>query len=205
MAATIPYWPLDAAYQLPPDLAAVDFRASFQPTAGAPIARPRGTGAIAQVNLPYLISDAQQATFETWFKDEIALGATRFVYRMKPMGDVRWFIFAADTTPYQFGYGDYPHIRLSCALVRYPQIPWFSDYVIAGESRTPAWVADYDGGVYGIGADKVAASALPTIAGSYYVTRITTGGTSSTNETLTAGDITSTQPVGTLTIIGYDL
>ena len=183
----------------------MDFRAAFQPTAGAPIARPRGTGAIKQVNLPVLISSAQETAFETWFKDEIALGATRFVLRLKPGSQVGWYIFAADTTPYQFGYEDFPHIRLSCALVRYAQTPWFADYVIAGESRTPAWVADYDGGVYGIGADKVAASALPTIAGSYYVTRITTGGASSTNETLTAGDITSTQPVGTLTIIGYDL
>ena len=203
--AAIQYWPFDDAYQLPSAVSAVDFRAAFQPEAGGPIARPRGTGAIANVPLSFLVSEAQQATFEAWFKDDIALGSTRFIYRFKPGGVVRWFIFASGESPYQLDFDRYPHNRLTMNLVRLPQIPWFASYVPANSSRAPAWVADYDGGVYGVGADKIAASALPLIAGSYYVTRITTSGTTSGNETLIAGDITEAQPVGTNTIIGFEI
>lgn len=203
---SIPYWPTTlpqspiSAFEGGP----VDYRDVFQPDRGGPITRPRGTGAISRYSVPFIFTLAQLATFETWHTTTLGQGSARFIMRTKPQNDVRWWKFAAADSAYKIQYPGPEVVRVSMQLVRYPHTPWFAQYVMSDSSWSPAWVADYDNGIYGIGADKVAASELTTIAGTYYVVRNTTSGTTEGEEVLAAGDIPATAPAGTRSIIGYD-
>lgn len=178
-----------------------DVRAQFEPEFGPSITRPRVSVAVVAHDAQFTFEDAEIATFESFFANDLAQGTARFVWRDPVDGTPYWWRFAG---PYSKRHPITRVATVSASLLRLPNIVWFTDYVRTGNSRSPAWVADYENGVYGIGTEKVPASDLPSISGTYFVVRVTSGGTTEGEETLVAGDITEAQPVGTDRIVGYD-
>lgn len=203
---SVPYWP-ETLPQVPvpggwsgsPMLA----RSTFEPDVGEPIGRPRMTGAVWSWSgrLPPLTL-AQRATLKSFVETDLAQGTARFVWRCPLDGLAYWWKFPPQSG-YSVGSITPALVGAGIELLQLPVVPWFAPYVYASSSKPPAFVADYDGGVYGVGADPTAAAALEDVAGTYLVARTTGSGTTEAEETLTAGDITSAQPAGTLKIVGW--
>ena len=177
---------------------------AFQPDIGAAITRPKGSASLLRGNAAFVLKDTEIATFETFFETTLSRGSSRFVWRDPVTGIPYWWKKPAGET-YELRYRLQNWADISFPLLRLPNVLWFADYIRPDSSWSPAWVADYENDVYGIGEDKVPASKLPTIAGTYMVERTTTTEITFGQETLVAGDITEAQPTGTLRIVGYDL
>lgn len=175
----------------------LDNRVSFEPELGPPIERPRGTAVVEvfDIELPPM-SSAQVEIYETWFRSDIAFGAIPYVWR-DPISDAvtRWKILKGDPT-YRKSQTTKGKVIVTFRAMRLPSAPWYASYVRPMQFQPPQVVADWDAGVYGIGGQKVAASALPAVSGTFDVYSV-----SSTDvETFTAGvvimpgDIPATAP-----------
>lgn len=186
-----------------------DARYSFQPDRGPSIDRRRTTGAarVCSVALPVLTLD-QFNTFETWFEDDLVHGVERFIWRDSLTGGVFiWKFRGGQEMPYQWRASSDELVKVTMTLMRLPAAPWFADYVRDGSSKPPAFVADYDAGVYGIDGAKVPASSLPDIEGTYdlYTVDGSDVETFDASEVLTAGDITEAQPVDVNRYVGFSV
>lgn len=176
----------------------------FEAEDGPPIVRPRVTGETAVFSAVFPnLSDAQRATFEAWFRNDLRRGALAFAWRDPVDGTVgRWRI-VPDTLAYSFTSKGAGWHDLSLTLMRLPGTPWWAPYVLAGTTRVPHVVADYANAVFGVDSVKTAASAVALVAGIFDL--YTTDGTTTEElaKTVLAGDIPATAP-GTVTkIVGY--
>lgn len=186
----------------------LDQRRSFTPDFGPALTRPGATAVTmlyAQAVFP-LRSPAERATFEAWFQDDIAQGSVAFSWRepeteapglwMIPPGDRGYEITSRGA-----GLSD-----LMISMMRKPGTPWWAGYMLEGDCRVPAVVADYDGGIYGVDGVQTAASAVALAAGTFDLYTYPDGGGApdvDLSETVIAGDIPSSAPVDVAKILAY--
>lgn len=202
-----PFWPLElrqCAMRQGQQGTRVGYRHAFEPERGEPIMRPRGTGSLERfaLSLPPM-SPAQFDVFDAWFQSDLGQGSARFIWRHPITRSVRWFKMVPGARGYDMVPWASGRVLVGFEVLVLPGTPWFADYVPAGVSRVPYFVADYGEGVYGIDGSPVPASDLPGIAGTYLVERTTTTAVTSAVETLVATDIPATAPAGTTKIIGF--
>lgn len=202
---TYPSWPTDLpqspliGYEAGP----ADVRAAFTPDVGEEILRPRTTGAIHEATASFILQGAEIASFETFFATTLKQGSLRFAMREPSTDDVRiWKVAGGQTYRKRYLLSDIVSIELQ--LIRLPAIPWFAPYVPASVSTVPAFVADYANDIYGIDGVKTAASAMPTIEGTFDVTRTVLGVPATVeDDVITAGEIPATAPTNTTLIVGF--
>jgi len=199
----VQFWPtsLPQSVQMGFSAQAGDARHVFESDVGEPISRPRTTGAIEAYEAAITLTGDDIAAFSTFFHTDLSQGTQRFIFRDPDDGAVRWWKFAA---PPRRQVPISRVAQISMSLLKLPGTPWFADYVPAGVSRVPYFVADYANAAYGIDGETVAASALPTIAGTYLVERTTATAVTSAIETLVATDIPATAPGTTTKILGFE-
>lgn len=196
-----PLWPLVTSTGGP-----IDARVSFQPEVGPPITRRRFTARIEEWQMAVVIeSRADLAVFEQWFDDETEAGALPFVWRHPVRRDVTRWKFTGEDSPYEKAFLSTDIVRVSFAAIMLPGIPWFAAYVPEYTVRLPAFVADYDAGVFGIGGETVPASEMPGIAGTFDVWTTDDQGVTVVAEgaTVTAGDVPASAPGGVDRIVGF--
>ncbi|KRS17534.1 hypothetical protein XM52_13745 [Roseovarius indicus] len=168
--------------------------------------RPLTTAAPEVFNVTFRVLTLDQyATFKTWYETDLRFGVNRFIFRDPLVRRPVWFKMLGGDPPFQVSASGGKYVNLQARLMRLPGVPWFSDYIPSGVCRVPYFVADYAEGVYGIDGQTVAASALPTIAGTYWVQRTTTTSITEAQETLVATDIPATAPAGTTKILGFEI
>lgn len=182
---------------------------SFQPDIGPSIDRrvTTGTAQVCNIHLPRLALE-QFDTFEAWFTDDLKSGVEKFTWREPLSRKVwEWKFMASGGAPYQWAAISKSLVGVSFTLMRLPAAPWFASYVRDGTSKPPAFVADYDAGVYGIDGAKVPASSLPSVAGTYdlYTVNGLDVETFAAAEVLTAGDIPEAQPVDVKRYVGFSV
>lgn len=192
--AGLPQFPRSQAFNGGPQ----DSATRFQPEYGPPILRRRTTAnpQVYDATFPNL-SAAELAIFEAFFDDDLVGGAVSFAWRDPIRGDVaRWMILSNgdlsySITPRRGGLND-----LSLRMMRLAGAPWWASYVRSGSSVVPQVVADWDAGVYGVGGEKVAASALPAVSGTFNVWSLSTSDveTYSAGVVIAAGDIPASAP-----------
>ncbi|MGR3495150.1 hypothetical protein [Citreimonas sp.] len=201
---SVPFWPdsLPVSYVVDFEQTPQDSRAMFDVEVGEPISRPRTTGVIQRINPTWRLTGAQAETFRTFYERTTGQGALKFIMRDALRDAPQWWKFAA---PYRMIHLTKQRARVSAEILVMPHVPWFADYVRQGRSTVPAFVADYEGGVYGIDGTRTTVSQLPTIAGTYLVSRTVSGVTTTQEETLVAGDITETAPLNTTLIVGFEV
>jgi len=208
----------------------IDDRAAFTPDAGPPLMRRRTTASTHRYDgtLPNLTADLL-AVFEAFYEDTLQGGSQPFYWRDPVSDDLRRWVFASGQTYALTARGANLH-DVQITVVRLPGTPWVAPYVPDGTLRFPAWVADWDAGVFAVGADRVAAGGLGVIEGPHEIWQVATGGavtvvTRYVSGTLfdraelidpdglhggpgvpddgTITDIPSTAPPGTLRWVGY--
>lgn len=199
---SIPYWPTTLPQEAMPGfrLAPQDVKATFEAATGEPISRPRTTSAPFMGRAQFTFQDGEIAVFEAFYADTLAQGSRRFVWR-DPVSDVLRFWRFMGAYDRQFVVDRVARVEADLMLL--PGVPWFAPYGLDGLSTVPAFVADYENDVYGIDGQRVPASDLPTIEGTFDVARTVSGTTTATEEALVAGDITETAPLNTTLIVGY--
>jgi hypothetical protein len=199
-----PYWPNDLPGPAT-DLgySPQDVRVSFEPDIGAPIDRPRATGAPYVLAPTWTLEGSQIASFATFFDVTLAKGTQTFCMRDPINQTPRRCRFLGGTYQRQFLLKSVA--RISAQMMILPGDPWFAPYVPTGSSRVPDFVADYAGAVFGVEGLSKPASAVTAISGNYLVERTTTTQVTTAQETLEAGDIPATAPSGTTKIIGFAL
>lgn len=199
---SVNYWPVSLPQGPAPgfDFSPQDVLTTFDPVVGTPLSRPRTTASPFMTEMEWLLQDDQIATFHTFFHTTLAQGSQTFVMRDVTNCDVRWWRFLG---PYSRSILTRAQARVRARVMMLPGTPWFADYVPAGVSRVPYFVADYANAVYGIDGETVAAADLLTIAGTYLVERTTTTAVTTATETLVATDIPATAPGTTTKIIGF--
>ena len=179
---------------------------AFQPERGPDITRPIGTGSSEQfgLSLPPL-SSQDFKVFDDWYQGTLGQGSHSFIWRHPFTLAVRWCKFdVSGGRGYSLAPWGRRKVVVGFQIFVQPAIPWFADYIPAGVSRVPYFVADYANGVYGIDGKTVAASALPTIAGTFWVQRTTTTEITEAQETLVAAEIPASAPGTTTKIIGFE-
>jgi hypothetical protein len=199
---TIPYWPvsLPQSPAVNAEFAPEDVRTTFRADLGEPISRPRTTGAPFILEGEFTFVDAQIAAFEAFYADDLGQGAQRFIWRDPIGGGLRYWRFLP---VYRRRFPVKNIAKVQVQMMMLPGVPWFAPYGLEGLSTVPSFVADYDNEVYGIAGVRKTAADLPGIEGTYDVARTVSGTTTTTEETLTAGDIPSTAPLNTTLIVGY--
>lgn len=187
-------------------MSAPDTLARFQPDVGPAITRPR-FGARLEVWSFGLMMETRPDldAWESWFWAGTAAGALPFVWRHPTRRNVTIWKFEGGESAYSLSFESTDATRLSFAAMLLPGVPWFGPYVPEGTVRLPAFVADYAGEVFGIGAETVPASALPGIAGTFdlWTTDDQGGTTVEPAQAVTAGDIPATAPTGVHRIVGF--
>lgn len=186
----------------------MDQRRAFQPDFGPPITRPGATattmlysGAVFRMRSP-----ADRALFEAWFEDDLARGSVAFAWR-DPETDIPglWLIPPGERAWEMTSIGaGISHLTIS--LMRQPGAPWWGDYMLDGDCRVPAVVADYGAGVFGVDGETVLAAAVAAVAGTFDLYTWPEGGGAPTielAEAVTAGDIPASAPTGVTRIVGY--
>ncbi len=170
--AGMPLYPMREAFTGGP----LDTRAKFQAELGVPITRPR-TSADAEVydatfkNLKL----AQLTVFRSFVANDLRRGTLSFAWRDPVMGDVAlWRIVGNGERLFDVVARGADLHNLTLKLMRLPGTPWWAPYVRPGATVVPEVVADWNAGVYGIGGSKVAASAMPTVSGTFNVYSVST-------------------------------
>ena len=182
----------------------MDNRASFQGDIGAPMERPLTTGVPEVFDVSFrVLTREQYAIFKEWYKTDLNHGINRFIFRDPLTQEPVWFKILKGSPPYQANASGEQYVSLSAKMMLIPGKPWFADYIPACVCRAPYFVADYEGGVFGINGKTVAASALPSIAGTYWVQRTTTTAITEALEELEATDIPASAPGTTTKILGF--
>ncbi|WP_243612928.1 hypothetical protein [Shimia aestuarii] len=205
------HWPIGLPQKPARDTVAgqrQDPRIAFKPDRGPSITRPMMTGRIElfDIVLPQISFDLL-ADFEDWFDEDLAKGTSQFVWRHPMKGNVVSMRIVVGQQAYSVRRVDPAKARISFKVIILPAAPWFAPYVRPITSVPPAFVADYDAGVYGIDGAKVPASSLPGIEGTYelYTVDGSDVETFDASEVLTAGDITEAQPVDVNRYVGFSV
>lgn len=176
----------------------VDTRVRFDPERGQPIFRA-GTTAdpeVWQATFPNL-TQADLLVFRAFYRDDLARGTLSYSWRDPVYGDAAlWKILGDGTQAFNIVARGADRHDLTLRLMRLPGAPWWGPYLRPGASVVPQVVADWTGGVYGIGGAKVAASALPAVAGTFdvYSVSSTDVETFAAGQVITAGGIPASAP-----------
>ena len=197
----VPFWP--ASLRQSPQRGSwtggpQESRAQFKPDYGPPITRRRTTAdpEIYQTVFPNF-TGAMRAAFRTFFAVDLAGGVLPFCWRDPVIGDVAmWRILGSGERGYDMTARGADLHDLSLQIMRLPGDPWFAGYLRAGSSKPPQVVADWNAGIFGINGLKVAASALPAVAGTFdvYSTSSTDVETFLAAQVITAGGIPASAP-----------
>ena len=199
----VPYWPT-ALPQLPQregfNGGPLDTRAKFDAEYGPPIFRNRTTAnpetyAASFRNLRL----TAVAVFRAFYATDLGGGVRNFAWRDPVTGEpALWKILGGSDRAFEIVPRGADLHDLSLQLMRMPGTPWWSAYLRPAESRVPDVVADWDAGVYGIDGGKVAAAALPAVAGTFDVWSVSTSDveTFAAAQVITAGGIPATAPGG---------
>lgn len=180
-----------------------DALARFQPDLGVDITRPRTTAVVALVSYTTLpVTRAVGDEFLAWYDETLRQGSVEFAWR-EPRSN-RLYMWKFTAPPELVDTGGVKD-RFTVSLIRLPSVPWFAPYVPDDSAVVPSFVADYENAVYGIDGEPVAAADLTAIAGTYLVERTTTTEVTTGVETLIAGDIPASAPVGTTMILGFEV
>lgn len=199
----VPYWPASLP-QLPWTQGfnggPVDSRASFDTEVGPPIDRPRTTALVRAYDARFgNLRAAQLATLDAFLVTELAQGSLPFAWRDPIFGDVaRWKVIKNGNLLYSITPRRGDLAEASMKLMRLPGVPWWASYVRPNASQVPQVVADWNAGVYGINGEKVAASALPAVTGTFNVYSVSSTDveTFTAGVVITAGGIPTTAPIG---------
>ena len=160
----VPRCPLPYSVSGGPD----DVRASFEPDVGAPIERPRMTGAVEryQMMLPSMLS-GPYAVFADWFATDLLQGSRPFVWRHPLTDAVKMARFAPGETFSVSKRGRWRDVSMQALFL--PGVPWFAPYVLAGSILPPVFVADFAAAIYGADSDRLVRAPiadLVTLSGS---------------------------------------
>lgn len=165
--ATLPQFPKREAFNGGP----MDTRASFVPEYGPPITRARTTAVPRTFDATFRnLKLAQMQAFEAFLATSLGGAVRSFSWRDPIFGDAAlWKIMGSGGRIYDVMPRGADLHDLTLKLMRLPGTPWWAPYVRPGESIVPEVVADWTAGVYGIGGEKVLASALPAVTGTFNV------------------------------------
>lgn len=201
---TVLYWPDALPNRMLTGLeyAPQDVGATFDPSVGEPISRPRTTSAAFRVEVEWVFDGDQIAAFEDFYAVTLGQGSERFALRDPITSKLKLWRFDG---AYQRQFPLKTRARVQASLLLLPSEPWFAPYGRDCLSTVPAFVADYANSVYGISGRRTVAADLPAIEGTYLVRRTTTSAITMGKEILAAGDITQSRPSGTVSIVGYPL
>ncbi|MES2753778.1 MAG: hypothetical protein V4659_03860 [Pseudomonadota bacterium] len=197
----VPFWPI-AMRQMPQRGSWTggpqESRVQFKPEYGPPIQRRRTTAdpEIYQGLFPNL-NATMRAAFRSFYITDLAGGVLSFCWRDPVLDDVAmWRILGSGERAFDMVAKGAGLHDLTLQLMRLPGAPWFAPYMRAGSNKPPQVVADWFAGIYGINGSKVAASALPAIAGTFdvYSTSSTDVETFAAAQVITAGGIPATAP-----------
>lgn len=128
-----------------------DNRVSFQPESGPPIERPRMTATVEiwTIALPPM-TKAQLATFEAFWRVDLAMGTRAFAWRHPVTGAVgRWKIMGGQP-PYRISAVTTEDFSVDFQAMQLPGAAWFAPYLPAGTLLVPDLVLDFAAQVYGI-------------------------------------------------------
>lgn len=197
---SVPNWPstLPQFPQRPLSGGLQDSRARFDPEYGPPIDRPRTTADVEVYDAVFRnLRLTALSAFRTFWETDLVRGTRAFAWRDPTYGDpALWKILGDGERAFSVQNRGADLHDLSLRLMRLPGTPWWAPYVRAGESVVPQVVADWHNGVYGIAGAKVAASALPAVAGTFNVWSLSSTDveTYSAGVVITAGGIPATAP-----------
>lgn len=186
-----------------------DDAARFDADYGPPIVRRRTTAdlEIFQGVVFGALSDAQRATFKTFFSDTLAKGTLAFAWRDPVTGDLaRWQIIGDGSGSYLLTARGGGWHDLSLTLMKLPGTIWYAPYATqTGDLRLPYVVADYENGIFGVDGVKTTASAVAAVAGTFdvYTTATDNSVTEELNHAVIAGDIPASAPVGVKKIVAF--
>ena len=170
----IPHWPV-VMPQYPKREAfsggPLDTRARFSTEYGPPILRARTTADPEVYDATFRnLRLAQLTAFRTFYRDTLNRGAKSYSWRDPVYGDAAlWKILGDGEKAYNVIARGADLHDLSLKLMRMPGTPWWAPYVQAGSSQVPYVVADYANGVYGVSGQKVVASDLAAVTGTFDV------------------------------------
>ncbi len=148
------YWP--SSIQLRPSVrysgGPMDNRGSFQPEIGEPVERPRTTANPELFEVAFEdLSVTDFAVFKAFFRDDLANGSNRFIWRDPLTDDPAWFRIVKNNPPYQMtaaSGGDF--VQLSMQVMRSAIDPWFASYVPGTSAAVPDLVLDFANQNFGV-------------------------------------------------------
>lgn len=193
---TMPQLPLSQGFNGGP----VDSRASFETEIGPPIDRPRTTAVVRTYDARFgNLRQTQLIALDAFCATTLAQGSRAFAWRDPIFGDIAlWKVMKNGSLLYSVTprRGDLAEVQMK--LMRLPATPWWAPYVRPGQSQVPQVVADWDAGIFGIDGARVAASALPTVSGTFnvYSTPVSGAETFTAGVVIAPGDIPTAAPVG---------
>lgn len=192
--ASLPQFPRREGFNGGP----LDTRAVFTPEYGPPIMRARTTAAPETFDATFRnLRLTQVQTFDTFVTSALGGGVRSFSWRDPVMGDpALWKILGNGGRLYDIVPRGADLHDLTLKLMRLPGTPWWAPYVRPGQSVVPQVVADWFAGVFGIAGDRVAASALPAVTGTFNVFSVSSTDveTFTAGVVITAGGIPATAP-----------
>jgi len=198
-------WPLTKPFYPALDAEGRDVQAvrRFEPDVGPPIERPSSLATLEAWSMTaHLKSRDDYATFMAWWRDDLARGTLPFVWRHPRSRAVGKWKFTGPPSHRQTG-AERVQVSFDCLLL--PGSVWFADYVPQPYARIPAWVADYDGGVYGVGDARGVVGDLAAVSGTYEVWQKNSDGTHEFKSVTYAANIPATAPAGVDWLVGFDL
>jgi len=146
--ASLPQTPRRGAWSGGPQ----ESRAQFQPDYGPPLIRRRTTADTFTYDATFPnLSTAERATFEAFWRDDLASGSRPFVM-LDPVTQepARWLIAGDGNVPWSMTAKGAGWHDLTLRLVRLPGATWFTPYLPAGTLLVPDLVLDFAGQTYGI-------------------------------------------------------
>ncbi|MCA2013523.1 hypothetical protein LCM17_18680 [Cereibacter sphaeroides] len=198
-------WVLDDAFY--PTLDAeggdVDMRRRFEPDVGPPIERPATTAAFESWSLRVIAKTrAELATLTAWGRSDLGQWTKPFIWRHpRTRAITRWKFVGAPRHVQRSG----EVVELAFGALCLPGSPWFAPYVPGTRARLPAWVADYTGGVYGVGDERGSVSDLSAITGTYEVWEKRSNDTQGFTVRTYSGDVPTSAPAGVDWLVGFTL
>ncbi len=198
-------WPLTDPLYPALDAEGADMFAprSFAPDVGPPIVRRAATSTVESFTLSAnLRSRDDLATLLAWWRDDLQQGMQPFVWRHPRTRSPAKFRFTSSIKHVQTGK---ERVRASFDVLRLPGELWFASYIPAAGVTLPLWVADYAGGVYGVGDARGVVGDLAALSGTYLVWTKRSDGTQAFGSATYAGDIPSTAPTGVSWLVGFAL
>lgn len=181
----------------------IEAKRSFAPDTGGPIERPITTASIESWQLRVAVTDSVRLEqLKAWGRDDLGQWTQPFIWRHPHSGAITKWKFLAPPRTVRAGSNGF---ILSFSALCLPGTPWFAPYVPGTRARLPAWVADYDGGVYGVGDERGEASDLSAISGTYEVWEKRSNGTQGFTVRTYSGDVPTSAPAGVDWLVGFSL